>query len=147
MTNFISSIAHELNQKYCPCKEAFVVGAVSWLTYSVSQVGFLQGAGFGAIAALASSFAFSQFKKMGLENKYLNLGLSGAVGGVVAYGATVAAAAAGIVSAPITVPTAVVLTIVTLASMAIELKCDSEWGESANERKGDLCFFKAGFRY
>lgn len=134
MSGIISNIANGLKYTQCPCKEALVTGAVSWLAYSVTQVGFLDGTALGYIAVAASRAAYLCFESIGLKNKYINLALSGAAGGCMTYGISLAAATVGFVASPITIPTTVILTTIALASLALNVDCNLwhiEYGETS----------------
>lgn len=119
MSHIVSGITNWLRCDQIPhIKSAAITGGVSWLAQSVTQVGFFYGAGFGLVALAASSVAHDVLKKCGINNNSLNLVLSGAAGCATAYGVSLAAAS---IVAPVTVPTAVVLTVIALASLLIKL--------------------------
>jgi hypothetical protein len=102
-----------------------VAGLTSWLGHSITNVGFLHGFGFGAVAAAISYVAYPIINKQ-ITNKPLAFGLSLTLGGAAGYGASVGLAALGFAAAPITLAGAALCTGVLLAlnigQLCIELK-------------------------
>jgi hypothetical protein len=80
------------------------------------QMNPLAGFAFGAIVGVVASFAAPLLTQIGIKHEATNLALSYFIGGIAAYGLSCAAAAAGMIAAPMTIPTAVLITISALAS-------------------------------
>jgi hypothetical protein len=80
------------------------------------QINPLAGFAFGALVGLIASFASPVLTMIGVKHAATNLALSYLIGGAVAYGLSYGMAAAGFIAAPITIPTAVLITISALAS-------------------------------
>lgn len=116
MSSMVDKITNHLqNDSILHISSSIMTGAVSWLGSSVTKVGFLGGTGFGFVALATSSLAYKAFKAIGINNKGLNLLLSGTFGGTVAYSVLLAA------GAPVSVPAAVALTVIALATKLLSI--------------------------
>lgn len=94
-------------------------GTASWIGYSVTQVGFATGFGLGAVGGVSALIASTIFEKLGFEKGFLHLAASTVVAGAAIYGASAGAAALGFIAAPVTVPTAIILTVSSIGAFII----------------------------
>ena len=84
-------------------------------TITHSGIGVVHGIGYGVAFGAASSLTAFFLRKVGINDYYINFGLSVGAGTAAAYGASAAAASLGLVAAPITIPGAIALTASSLA--------------------------------
>ena len=90
-------------------------GVANWLGHSFTQVSFLHSVGYGAVLGISSVITLTILDKLNISNSHIRIGFTTLFGGAAAYVASAAAAALGIVAAPITVSGAVVLVVSTVA--------------------------------
>ncbi len=91
--------------------------AATWLGFSVVSISSVPALAFGAGVGLISSVASPLLAKIKVfQNPWANLAASTTLGAGATFGLFYGASALGIVAAPVTVPTALVLTIVGVAS-------------------------------
>ena len=85
---------------------------VNWLGYSVFSVGTLHSLAFGGIMGVISGIASHLLGKLEVfKNVWINAAAGTAIGAAVAYGASFGAAALGFVASPISIPTALIITV------------------------------------
>lgn len=108
-------------------------GVVSWLGRSITNAGFLQGFGFGAVTIGTVALVQPHVEKV-IKHKLLSLAVSAAAGGALAYGASAAAAAIGIVAAPITLTGALILTVSSIAFASLGFKVEECLGDASSKR-------------
>lgn len=93
--------------------------AASFLGRSITQVSFAHGFGVGILAVPAIFVAMTLFEKAGVNNYWAKAALSFGTVTAVTYGASAAAAALGIVAAPITLTGALAMTAASITGMMI----------------------------
>lgn len=120
MTSTICSLVHNAIPAV---KVGLVTGAACWLgkVVGIASPAILTGAGFGVIAALTAKLSLEIFDRFKMQEN-LKWALSSVISGVTAYWAI------GLVIAPVTVPTAVVLTIIATAALQWKLSFASQCG-------------------
>ncbi len=92
----------------------------NWLGYTILCVGTLHALAFGGIIGVISGIASHLLGKLEpFKNVWVNVALGTAIGFGAAYGASFGAAALGFVASPISIPTALIITVAGYALWVI----------------------------
>lgn len=94
-------------------------GTTTWLGHTITQIYFFSGAGFGALAGIVA-WATMHFMEehFQIDNDWITVPFSYMTSGIVVYTGCAATAAAGL-TAPITIPTAALLTTASFVSLIL----------------------------
>lgn len=96
-------------------------GATCWAGRAITHLGFSPGAAIGAVSMICFLAAAIFGKACGLEDGILLMTLSTASAAGGTFGAAYGAVALGLISAPITIPTAALITISSIASVMLAI--------------------------